>query len=105
MQHSSRRMLAMVDAYVADDAADADAQKVRLAVGEYGRRGVKRSVVARKLHFSKKRMDAAEATLLDRGEIELKSGRGEGPAGDSCRAEALSHCSRGACSADRVFHL
>ena len=76
VQHSSRRMLAMVDAYVADDAEDADAQKVRLAIGEYGRKGVARSVVARKLHLSKKRMDAAEATLLDRGEIELKPGKG-----------------------------
>ena len=66
----------MVDAYVADDAEDADAQKVRLAVGEYGRKGVSRSVVARKLHLSKKRMDAAEATLLDRSEIELKLGKG-----------------------------
>ena len=76
VSYSSRRMLAMVDAYVADDAEDADAQKVRLVVGENGRKGVNRSVVARKLHLSKKRMDAAEATLLDRGEIEVRDGKG-----------------------------
>ncbi len=76
VSYSSRRMLAMVDAYVADDAEDADAQKVRRFVGEHGRKGVARSMVSHSLHLNKKRMDAAEATLLDRDEIEVRNGKG-----------------------------
>ena len=76
VQHSSRRMLAMVDAYVADDADDADAQNVKRFVGRHGRKGIARGEVSRHLHLNKKRMDAAEATLLDRDEIEVKRGKG-----------------------------
>ena len=76
VQHSSRRMLAMVEAYVADDADDADAQKLKRFIGEYGRKGVMRSAAAHTLHLSKKRMDAAAQTLLDRQEIEEFEGKG-----------------------------
>ena len=76
VQHSSRRMLAMVEAYVADDAEDADAQKLKRFIGEYGRKGVMRSVASNRLHLSKKRMDAAVQTLLDRRVIEEYDGKG-----------------------------
>lgn len=76
VQHSARRMLAMVEAYVADDAEDADAQRLKRFIGDYGRKGVMRSVASNRLHLSKKRMDAAESTLLDRREIETASGKG-----------------------------
>ncbi len=66
----------MVDAYVADDAEDADAQNVKRFIGEHGRKGVARSKVSHRLHLNKKRMDAAEATLLDRDEIEVRGGKG-----------------------------
>jgi len=74
VQYSSKRMLAMAAAYIATDKEDDDCNRVVRYLSQCKGKKAPRSAIMHDLHFSKKRMDSAEETLVDRNSITVIPG-------------------------------